>query len=188
MLSQKSRRIFHSGPTGKGRGGIGRTVAAGLIGAVGGAALMLIALPAELFGRVPVLSGTLTADAPQIAVVDGDTLRVRDTVLRLKGVSAPRRGQICQRDDGTGYDCGAAATEALAGFVRGHLIACELNGRDVAGHPLAMCESGGRDVNRAMVAGGWARAQVDAPAFGDDEAGARARQVGLWQSRSAKAS
>lgn len=162
---------------------MGRTVAAGLIGAIGGAALVLIALPAELFGRVPLPSGMLTADAPQIAVVDGDTLRVRDTVLRLQGISAPRRGQACQRGDGTGYDCGAAASEALAALVRGHLIACRLNGRDTSGRPLALCESGGRDVNRAMVAGGWARAQVDAPAFGDDETEARARRVGLWQGR-----
>ena len=157
------------------------------MGAVGGAALMLVALPVQLFGRVPLPTGTLTVDAPQVAVVDGDTLRVRDTVLRLQGVQAPRRGQTCQRDDGTGYDCGAAAADALAGLVRGHLMACRLNGRDLVGHPLAMCESGGRDVNRAMVAGGWARAQVDAPAFGDVEAEARSRQVGVWQGRSPKA-
>ncbi len=152
---------------------------------MGGAALVLIALPAELFGRVPLPSGTLTADAPQVAVVDGDTLRVRDTVVRLQGVSAPARGQACQRADGTAYDCGTAAIDALASLVRGHLIACRLNGRDQTGRPLAMCESGGRDVNRAMVAGGFARAQVDAPAFGEDETAARARRVGLWQGRAA---
>ncbi len=157
------------------------------MGAVGGAALVLVALPVELFGRVPPPSGTLTVDALQVAVVDGDTLRVRDTVLRLQGVQAPRRGQTCQHDNETRYDCGAAAADALAALVRGHLMACRLNGRDPVGRPLALCESGGRDVNRAMVAGGWARAQVDTPTFGDVEAEARSRQIGLWRGHGSKA-
>ena len=38
---------------------------------------------------------TMTADASQVAVVDGDTLRLRDTVIRLRGVAAPPRGTGC---------------------------------------------------------------------------------------------
>ncbi len=156
-----------------------RTVIAGLFGAIGGAAVMIVSLPSDLFGRVPVLSGVVNADAPQVAVVDGGTLRLRDTVVRLKGVGAPARGQAC----GTGaarFDCGASASQALAALVHGHVVTCQLAGRDIAGFPEARCEAGGTDINRALVAGGWARS--DAAEFAEVEAIARSSRLGLWQS------
>ena len=36
-------------------------------------------------------------------------------------------------------------------------------------------------MNRAMVAGGWAHAQVDAAAYGNDEDEARTQRLGLWR-------
>jgi endonuclease YncB( thermonuclease family) len=158
------------------------TVMAGLIGAVVGGAVMMFSLPAALFGRVPVLSGELVVDAPLVAVVDGQTLRLRETVVRLQGVIAPPRGAGCRTPDGTAFDCGAAATQILAGLVRGHAVACHLSGRDALGFPQARCDSAGTDLNRSVVAAGWARAQHSAPDLVEDEAAARARHLGLWRS------
>jgi endonuclease YncB( thermonuclease family) len=156
------------------------TLLAGLLGVGFGAVVMMLALPADLFGRVPALAGELHAESGQVAVVDGQTLRVRETTIRLQGVLAPPRGQGCRDADGTGYDCGAASSAALAALVRGRLIACTLNGRDEAGFPQALCEAGGADVNRALVAGGWARAVANA-AFGAEELAARTARRGLWR-------
>jgi endonuclease YncB( thermonuclease family) len=157
-----------------------QTVIAGLIGAVGGAAVMIVALPSVLFGRVPVLSAILDADSPQVAVVDGGTLRLHDTVIRLQGIDAPARGQSCNGIGGS-YDCGAAAAEALAGLVRGHPVTCRLAGRDPAGFPQGRCESAGTDVNRALIATGWARVSADDADLADAEVAARSRRLGLWR-------
>lgn len=180
---RRPRRIFRSGSLGSGSSTrlVSPTVMAGLLGAAGGAAIMLLSLPSALFGRVPVPSGVLTADAPLVAVVDGETLRLRETVVHLQGVQAPVRGQACRAPDGAGFDCGAAATEALAALVRGHPVACRLSGRDHDGFPEGRCEAGGNDVNRALVAAGWARARIEVPDLATEETAAHAQHVGLWR-------
>ncbi len=180
MPIERPRRIFRAGSAAArsgGRGGVTTTVMAGVVGAVGGAALVLLALPADLFGRVPSPSGVVTADSQHVAVVDGDTLRLRETVIRLQGVSAPARGVICP----SGADCGAAATEALAALVRDHTVACTLNGRDPAGFPQGLCEAGGREINRTLVATGFAHARADVVAFAAEEEEARTGRRGLWR-------
>lgn len=165
---------------------MGRTVLAGLVGAGLGAAVVMIALPAALFGRVPALTGTLSAEPAHVAVVDGQTLRLHDAVIRLLGIAAPPRGLSCEAA-APGYDCGAAASAALATLVRGRPVTCHLNGRDARGFPLGHCSAGGVDLNQALVREGWARARADAaagampPAFAVAEQQARQAGRGLWQ-------
>jgi endonuclease YncB( thermonuclease family) len=185
----RPRRIFRSGSYSSGGGGwrIRPTVIAGLIGAIGGAALMLFSSPSALFGRVPRLSGQLEADAPLVAVVDGQTLRLREAVIRLHGVVAPMRGQECRAADGTRFDCGAAASEALSALVRGHAVACRLDGRDDGGFPQGHCEAGGVALNKAVVAAGWARADTHVPDLAPEEAAARAQHLGIWRGGEAAA-
>jgi len=179
----RPRRIFRSGSYSSGNAGwrVRPTVIAGLIGAIGGAALMLFSSPSALFGRVPRLAGQLDADAPLVAVVDGQTLRLRESVVRLHGVVAPMRGQECRGADGARFDCGAASSEALAALVRGHAVTCKLDGRDEAGFPQGHCEAGGVSLNRAVVSAGWARADSHAPDLASEEAGARALHLGIWR-------
>jgi len=151
---------------------------AGVLGAVGGAMVMIVSLPSDLFGRVPTLAGGGEADSPQEAEVDAGTLKLGETIVRLQGITAPSRSQDC----GLGserFACGASATQALAALVRGHIVTCHLAGRDAAGFPQGCCEAGGADINRALVAGGWARS--DAADLVEVEAIARSRRVGVWQ-------
>lgn len=180
MPIRRPRRIFRSGlsNTGRSRTSVSRTVMAGVLGALGASAVMIVSLPSDLFGRVPVLSGMIDADSPQVAVVDGGTLRLRETVVRLQGIDAPARGQFCGGDTAR-FDCGASATQALAALVRSHAVNCKLSGRDPAGFPQARCESGGADLNRALVAAGWARAGT--PEFAEVEAIARSQRLGIWR-------
>ena len=142
---------------------------------------MLLALPAELFGRVPALAGTLTAPPQRVAVVDGETLVLNETIIRLQGITAPSRGQACHGEDGTSTDCGAASAAALANLVRGRDVACRLNGRDPEGFARGLCEAAGTDLNRAQVAAGWARARQDMPALSAEEAAAKSARRGLWR-------
>jgi endonuclease YncB( thermonuclease family) len=183
----RRRRIFNGGLSARSGGGeMRRGLMAGLLGVAVLGSLLMLVLPAELFGRAPAMTGTVAVPAGQVAVVDGQTLRLGDAVVRLQGVSAPPRGTTCLRPDNSRFDCGASASEALARLLRGFAVSCRLYGRDGAGFLQGLCEAEGRDVNRGIVATGWARARSDSPgfaaaSFGEEESAARAAHRGLWQ-------
>jgi endonuclease YncB( thermonuclease family) len=152
---------------------------AGVAGGVLGLLIVLLGSPAELLGRVPPLTGTLAAPPARVAVVDGETLVLNETIIRLDGVAAPARGQACHGTAGAAIDCGAEAAGALAGLVRDRDVSCRLVGRDREGFPRAVCEAAGTELNRALVAAGWARAGQ--PGLAGEEAAARAAGLGLWR-------
>jgi endonuclease YncB( thermonuclease family) len=125
-------------------------------------------------------SDQLEALPAQVAVVDGGTLRLQNRVVRLLGVEPPSRGTTCQANDGSGFDCGAAATNALAALVQQTPVACRLRGHDDMGRPYAICEASGTELNHAVIAAGWGRADDLLPALKGEEAAARAQRRGLW--------
>src|SRR5262249_43621145 len=87
---QRPRRIFRSNSIAAAPRQLSRlspAMLAGVLGALLGAAAVMMLMPSALFGRAPTPSGTVTADAPEVAVVDGHTLRLQQTVVRLNGVS-----------------------------------------------------------------------------------------------------
>lgn len=182
MPIDRKRRIFRAGPLAPPRRALGLrpTLAAGVavVLVVGGIALF--SRPSTLFGRVPASAGTLHAEPAAVAVVDGETLRLDAHVVRLRGVAAPARGRICHDNDGHVFDCGAAAAAGLARLVRNRAVECRLEGRDPAGLLQATCAAGGAELNRAVIAAGWARAVGEMPGLGDAESEARAARRGLW--------
>lgn len=128
------------------------------------------------------LSGLFAARAPavraeNVAVVDGETLRVAGQVVRLDGVIAPRQGADC----GNGTDCGGRAALQLASLVRNQTVACRLDAGSGGGQSLARCKIGGTDISEAVVASGWA--QAARPELKAAEAQARAAHLGLWAYR-----
>lgn len=175
MSLRPPRRIFRGSSRSGGR--VPAAVWAGLVGGALGVMVVLMAAPAELFGRVPTLSGTLKVPSARVAVVDGETLLLNETIVRLFGVSAPARGQAC---DGGG-DCGAASASALAALVRDRDVTCQLAGRDREGFARGICSVAGTELNRAQVAQGWARVRGEAPALEDAQAAARAARLGIWR-------
>lgn len=181
MPINRKRRIFHAGPLAPPRHAVGLrpTLAAGAAAAVLLSGIVLLSLPGTPFGRVPA-GGMLRAAAADVAVVDGDTLRLGQGVVHLRGVAAPPRGRRCRDPDGRSFDCGGAAAQGLAGLLREQAVECRLAGRDAAGLPQATCTAGGTELNRAVIAGGWARAERGSPELAPAEAAAREARRGLW--------
>jgi endonuclease YncB( thermonuclease family) len=176
---QRPRRIFRPSRVAVPDFWAHRGVLAGLAGVAVATIVLVFGMPSSLFGRAPQQPGAVAAEAHQVAVVDGDTLRLHDTVVRLDGVAAPQRGRTCPDGRGSGYDCGAAASAALAALVRDRRVDCRLSGRDGSGLVQGVCEAGGTELNRALVMAGWARS--DAPGLAEAEAAARAGRRGLWR-------
>ena len=89
------------------------------------------------------------------AVIDGDSLRVGGVEIRLLGIDAPEGAQSCTRG-GTRWPCGAQAAQKLENRVRGAIVECKGNERDVHNRLLAVCRVRGDEINRWLVEQGWA--------------------------------
>jgi endonuclease YncB( thermonuclease family) len=133
-----------------------------IAGVMAAAGVSLAVLPHREAAPVPAME-ELRAQPAQVAVVDGGTLRLGDRVVRLHGVEPPPRGTTCGPRDGSGEDCGATATNALAALVREAPVACRITGEDGLGRPYGICQASGIELNRAVVAAGWARADRTGP-------------------------
>jgi len=112
-----------------------------------------------------------------VVVIDGDTLELQGTRVRLAGISAPGREQRCFPTE-PGWDCGGAAAAALAALVQAGRVACpHPPGEADAGS--AVCWSAGVEINRALVAAGWALA--DGGRYRLEERGAATSARGIWR-------
>jgi len=124
-----------------------------------------------------------TSVSGQATVIDGDTVVVAGQRVRLFGIDAPEATQTCDRA-GERWACGRAAANRLRGLVGGDELTCNGNEHDRYGRLVAVCTLAGTDLNRAMVADGWAVAfRRYSDAYVADETRARAARRGLWASR-----
>lgn len=113
-----------------------------------------------------------------VGVYDGDTLTCLDDTnakqkVRLAEIDAPERGQ----------DFGTASREALADMVFGKTIDVVDQGQDRYGRWISRISVDGIDVNREMVAGGYAwhyAAYSSDPSLGQLQEQARSQRLGLW--------
>ncbi len=128
--------------------------------------------------KIRIADATLTGSA---RVIDGDTLEIRGSRIRLHGIDAPERAQRC-RSGGRFWSCGREATRALVRRIGSHPVACEARDRDRYGRVIAVCRVGGKDVNAWMVAEGWALAyRKYSRRYVAQERAARAAKRGVWR-------
>ncbi|MDZ4843757.1 MAG: thermonuclease family protein [Hyphomicrobium aestuarii] len=146
-------------------------------------------------------------------IVDGDTIDVAGTRIRLEGIDAPEAGQLCNRRDGGTWDCGTEATRVLTSLINGSAVQCAVEGRDVYGRTLGTCFPARREetpqrrgsitegairaetpqrrvsINAEMVRRGlaWAFVKYSSTYVGE-EAAARQAQNGIWQAATRTAS
>jgi endonuclease YncB( thermonuclease family) len=118
---------------------------------------------------------------PAVAV-DGDTLDMTGTRVRLFGVDAVELGQTCERG-GEAWRCGEDARAQLSELVAGQAIVCEARDTDVYGRMVAVCRAGRVDLSAAMAWAGFAVALEDfSAAYVPSVDGAKAQGAGIWGS------
>lgn len=117
----------------------------------------------------------------QAQVLDGITMQVGESTVRLYGLKAPGVDQVCHLD-GEAVSCGAEAKAALEKLLGDSEVKCTTKGTDNRKRTLATCKADGIDLNKGMVESGWAKADVDETRmFADYEAEPKAAGIGLWQ-------
>jgi endonuclease YncB( thermonuclease family) len=101
------------------------------------------------------LPAAALADIPGNAiVVDGDTLEIRGTRIRLYGSDAPESGQRC-RWNGKDYRCGWQAA-AVDDLIARRSVRCEERDVDRYGRTVAKGFVGSVSLNDELVKRGWA--------------------------------
>ena len=92
----------------------------------------------------------------QASVIDGDTLEIHGTRIRLWGVDAPESSQLCRGADSNLYRCGARAANDLDGFIARRPVSCAPVSEDQYGRTVAACAVGGADLGEWLVRNGLA--------------------------------
>jgi endonuclease YncB( thermonuclease family) len=117
-------------------------------------------------------------------VIDGDTIDIAGTRIRLEDIDAPEANQTCVDPRGQAWPCGKTATDELRAHINGREVNCKANGFDRYRRVLAVCSlPDGSDVNAWMVQQGWALATGFLKSYGSEEAEAETAKRGIWAGR-----
>lgn len=115
--------------------------------------LRMISFLAILLSATPATANELNGVA---SVIDGDTVEIRGTRIRLHGIDAPESRQLCTRPSGQSWRCGQQAALALSDRIGRRSVSCVARDTDRYGRIIAVCSQDGIDLNAWMVAEGWA--------------------------------
>lgn len=114
---------------------------------------------ALVFAVLGALGGAQVAQAEiagTVRVIDGDTIDVGATRVRLYGIDAPERDQPCTSLTGQNWGCGDWVTRAVRDRYEGATASCTKMTTDRYGRVVARCLVNGQDMARDMVARGMA--------------------------------
>jgi len=116
--------------------------------------------------------------------IDGRTLMIGLTTIRLYGIQTPKLDQKCQWPNKS-IPCGEISRTALLDLIAASSVRCQIKNNLVSiqtSYTLATCSVGGFDVARNMVHTGWAISAKNAPAgYKQTESNARKSNRGLWR-------
>lgn len=137
------------------------------------AALLMLLWP------LPALADDLIGQA---SVIDGDTIEIHGTRIRLWGIDAPESTQLCRGEDSLQYRCGAKAANELDAFIARRPVNCTPMNLDQYGRTVATCSVGDADLGAWPVHNGLA---LDWPRFSKGRYEADQREAdragrGIW--------
>lgn len=119
----------------------------------------------------------------EVRVVDGDSLEINNTRIRIDGIDAPEFFQTCQDANGKNYDCGQEAKQHLQDLIGEHKVDCNcLPKPDRYNRQICECFADETSLNRQMVADGYARVYRSEKYVADEE-NAEHEHLGIWQGK-----
>ena len=126
----------------------------------------------------------LTPAFSEVRVIDADTVVLDGETVRLSGIDAPEKPQLCLNTRGKSYSCGKKATQALTKLITNtdtKSVECKYSGSDKYGRHIGKCWVDGIFINAWLVKNGWAMAYRQySVEFVEEEIEAKKKKVGIW--------
>ena len=125
-------------------------------------------------------------------VTDGDTIKINNNKIRLFGIDAPERKQLCEKIFLTisfisfkkKYPCGEISTEKLKKLINKNIIKCHVKGKDRYQRKLAICFRNKLNINSWLVRNGYAVSyQKYSKKYLSEEIEAKNDKKGIWQGK-----
>lgn len=118
------------------------------------------------------------------SVIDGDTIEIHGTRIRLNGIDAPESAQLCRDGRGSAWRCGQQAAMALSDRIGRQPVSCQQTDTDRYRRVVADCFVADENLNQWMVGQGWAVAwRKYSTAYVAAEDSARTAARGIWRGR-----
>ena len=124
-------------------------------------------------------------------VIDGDTIKINDKKIRLFGIDAPEKKQICQKiymsflifNFQKEYKCGEKSILALSKKLKDKKIKCILEEKkDKYKRNIGTCYLKNQDINKWLVRNGYAIAYKRySKKYILDEQYAKESKLGIWR-------
>ena len=123
-------------------------------------------------------------------VIDADTIKINDNKIRLFGIDAPEKKQLCTKIFLTisflsfkkKYPCGEVSTQKLKKLINKNIIKCHVEGKDRYQRKLAICFRNKLDINSWLVRNGYAVSyQKYSKKYLSEEIEAKNDKKGIWQ-------
>ena len=113
-------------------------------------------------------------------ITDGDTVKILNNRIRLHGIDAPERNQMCKKK--YIYNCGSVSTNALIEKINKNIIKCSVQkNKDRYNRYIGVCFLKEEDLNKWMVQNGYAVAYKRySKDYVLDEEFAKKNKLGLW--------
>ena len=124
-------------------------------------------------------------------VIDGDSIIIKNKRIRLFGIDAPEKNQICKKN-GAPYKCGTRSTNSLKLLINNKKLICSYKNKDRYGRILGECDllESWNDynsyvasgiLNDTMVSSGFAVAYVRySKKYLQSEKKAKTLKKGIW--------
>ena len=113
-------------------------------------------------------------------IIDGDTIHIGNSKIRLHGIDAPETKQKCIKNSKK-WNCGLESTRFLKNLVRNDYIECNTNGRDRYNRYIGVCYKDNININSEMVINGWAIAyRYYSLDYVKEETIAKSKKIGIW--------
>ena len=153
-----------------------------LLSKLHGRTATLFAVIALASAMMAISPSALSQISGKAQVIDGDTLKVGRDLIGLFGIDAPENKQSCLRKEKR-WPCRRLAREALRDRIGENKVECFGAERDRHDRLLAVCLSGGEELNKWLVEQGWAIAyRPMSTSYASEEAIAVAARRGIWHS------
>tara|TARA_Y100000590_G_scaffold248885_1_gene279659 strand:- start:239 stop:751 length:513 start_codon:yes stop_codon:yes gene_type:complete len=144
-----------------------------------------------LFFSFPTISICSEKISGKAEIIDGDTIKVDKKKIRLYGIDAPEKEQICKKiyfsflifNFQKNYKCGEESTFALSKKLKNKKVKCILEkNKDKYKRNIGICYIGNQDINKWLVKNGYALAyRRYSPKYISDEEYAKENKLGIWR-------